>query len=221
MSNLKNGSSVLKFGRYEGVWKSNVSDAEFELVIDQDNFERFHTEKHGEFAFDGFFEWRIIAGKLYEEAHGRQAMEKVRGLFFNFESGTDNDGKDQYHLICLGYELVEHGDIRFLGHDGYDIVLDPSKTKIETNTLGHRLKWDNPMVLYRTACKTELIQLLYQNQYLKEQGIVDIICQYLHYFETPTKVVKNAYSFNMKVNAMDKRIHPLFKDLNYCQIKDT
>ena len=214
-------SNFLKFGRYEGLWNSPHTDAEFEIVIDEDNFHPFDTEKHGLFAFEGFFEWRIIAGKDYEECIGKQAMEKVRGFYFNYFDGYKQkiDIKDEYHFICLGYELVEQGDKRFLGHDAYNILLDPKLNKLETMTLGHPLQWDNPLTIYRTASKQELNELLYKNQYLKEEGIVGIISDYLHYFEKPTTARFNKWSFNRKLKVMDKRMHPLFMDLEYCSLE--
>ena len=79
-------NDILSFGRYEGLWRDSLTDTELEIVIDENNFESYKRDKYGQFAFDGYFELRIIAGSQYADYIGQQLMEKVRGLYFNFLS---------------------------------------------------------------------------------------------------------------------------------------
>ena len=90
-------SNYTNFGRYEGLLRDTSTDAEFQLVIDQDNFKPYKPEKHP-FAIDGYFEWTVIAGSKYHDCIGQQAMSKVRGLYFNCDGSNT---KDRYHFICM------------------------------------------------------------------------------------------------------------------------
>ena len=206
-------TSDFDFGRFEGIWADDKGRCEFEIVIDETNFHAF--DNNMAHSIEGFFEWRITKDEddEYVDCLGRQAMEKIRGFFYEKEK----------ILICLGYELVQNQRKTFLGHDGHYIQFNNnynnSKT-IDTKTLGR-----------------ELWQIM--ESYFNEAYITNIVCSYLHKFKIEDNIDNqsnyNAWSFNDKLIAMNKKhnkhivtetsdcnfnvFDSLFNDLSYKTVK--
>eukprot|EP01084_Bolivina_argentea_P236185 397206_1 len=199
--------SAVELGRYEGLWEKANKKCAFEIVIDETNFET-HNESN-KFGIQGFFEWRLLRDDEgdFPECIGLQAMEIIRG---SYDPNTNI-------LVCLGYKLMD--DKHFLGHDGYAIDFNCIQNgKINTNTLGHELKWDNTMELTKVASKKELYNILMTN-FVNEKGIVLLIADFIHYFKKPKTMSYNAASFNCKLAAMNKKykqlLNGLFVDIEY------
>ena len=178
------------------VWGSE-SDPAFEGVLDEANFTRYRPDVF-KYAFDGFIEWRVLKG----DKAGQSAAERIRG--FLYDDSDQVDAEKRFHFYAMGYKLVE-GNVRVVGHDGYDIFMDPKANKIvKTHSMGHGLDWKHQMTLTRVATRNELIDLL-KARFGGIGDLVKIISDLLHHFEYPKNERVNDYSFKRMLKKMGER----------------
>ena len=130
------------------------------------------------------------------------AAERIRG--FLYDDSDEVDAEKRFHFYAMGYKLVE-ADVAVIGHDGYDILMDPKASKIiTTHTMGHALNWKNSMTLTRVATRNELIDLL-QARFGGIGDLVKIISDVLHHFEYPKDERVNESSFKKMLDNMGER----------------
>lgn len=188
------------------IWKTEDGKFRFEGILDERKFARYHPDVF-RYAFDGFIEWRYITG--YTEAFfentkpGNQAVERIRGFLYDDADVVATD--KHFHFFALGYRVVEPGpDVRVIGIDGYDILMDPAADKVTTtNTINDHSEWKNPLEVTRVASRDELIALL-KDELDGLTDLVKIIADLLHHFECPSherfeQAHKDLYDRNLKI----------------------
>eukprot|EP01084_Bolivina_argentea_P276669 472129_1 len=216
--NKNNSIEYLRFGRYEGIWRNEEINFEYELVIDENNFQPHTNINKHSYAFEGFLEWRAtdLPNRCKSDI-GVINMEKVRGFYYNYK----NKDKQQYKMICMGYELYKSkppDECKITSYcDGYKFDLNPKYETIDSYCCHHG-KWDNKISIKRVASKYELIQLL-THKFGNEKGIVGIVSEMLHKYTSPIYPHQSyndkMYKVNLRIllSYQNEIIKPLFDDI--------